>query len=346
MQCGGFLPRRQDKFLYLEEVGKNTVGPHPQNDNQPDFNLSRPAQFDTWKENFKENKHKDKISKIAQRKISKALDYIIYCAKSKQIPKGYKGEGLSFKISFITLTLCSPQIHSDKEIIHNCLQPLLNWLRKSYNVDSYIWRAEKQKNDNLHFHLILDEFIPYSELRNKWNKYLQNLGYVGRYAEIQRAWHKEGFHVRGKLLKVWSEENQLKAYRKGHTNNWNNPNTVDVHSTKHIHNLKKYLCKYLTKSRNEKINPEEINNKSTIELLPIDSRLWACSERLSNIRGAKDDFDTRYSDEIVKAQNVKGAKTVVKDHYSIIYISVKYLPHIGCNHLAKLFDEYIRIRFP
>ncbi|GAH86291.1 unnamed protein product, partial [marine sediment metagenome] len=57
----------------------------------------------------------------------------------------------------------------------------------------YVWRAEKQENGNIHFHFIVDNFIPWNELRNTWNRIQQNLGYISRFSEAQRLKHINGF---------------------------------------------------------------------------------------------------------------------------------------------------------
>lgn len=303
-------------------------------------------QLETYKENFKQNKHNDKISKIATKKISLALDYIIYVAKPKTIPQGYKGAGNKYKLAFVTLSLSSKQIHSDKEIITNCLQPLLNYFRKHYKLENYVWRAEKQKNGNIHFHIVLDKWIPYQDLRFRWNLYQQNLGYVSRYSENQKKFHKDGFRARPSMFKTWSENKQKQAYDKGFKENWNNPNSVDIHSTKRIKNLKKYLCKYLTKQPNEKIREDEINNTTVSGLLSIDSRLWACSEQLSNLKGARSDIDSDTFREIENIRSTKNVKTIISNYFTVTFIELKLLDKVEYPIVTKLFEDYIKLKFP
>jgi hypothetical protein len=308
---------------------------------------SRPhKQLETYKLNFQDNQHHTKISHSAAKKISTALDYILYTAKEKKIPEGFRGQGLKYKIAFVTLTLSSRQIHSDKEIIKGIFQPLLDWLRKSYKCESYIWRAEKQKNGNLHFHLIIDKWVPWQILRERWNRYQQNLGYVTRYADRQRKFHEHGYHVRYDLIKNWKPQNQKAAYEKSRHQDWNNPNSVDIHSTKHIKNLKQYLCKYLTKQQNE--NNEKDPNKFTnpIDLLSIDSRLWACSERLSNLRGAKADIDSEIIEELERVKSKKNVKTVIGDYFTVCYVDICKLDQNEFPNLIWLFENYIKEKFP
>jgi len=300
----------------------------------------------TWQSNFKEKATKGKISKQAQKKISRAIDYLMYNAKPKEIPKGYRGAGKKFKICFVTLTLPSKQIHSDKLIVQEILQPMLNWLRKHHDVRNYIWRAEKQKNNNIHFHLLCDRFIDKSDLRQSWNRYCQNLGYVSRYKANQLDWNKNGFTVRKRLLKTWSENAQKEAYLRGLTEDWCNPNTTDVHSIKRLHNVKKYLCKYLCKSKFVSIPSHEIDGKLCSELLTISGRLWACSESLSKIRGAKTDWDSVIQTEIDYISTLKDCRIFEGNHFTIFGIYITRIPQDHCPEIKRLWAAYLQVSFP
>jgi hypothetical protein len=126
----------------------------------------------------------------------------------------------------------------------------------------------------------------------------------------------------------------------------NNPNSVDIHSTKRIKNLKKYLCKYLTKQSYEKINEDEINNTTVSGLLSIDSRLWACSEQLSNLKGARSDIDFDTFDEIERIRQTKNVKTIISNYFSVTFIELKQLDSLEYPIITKLFREYIELKFP
>lgn len=171
--------------------------------------------------NLRSNNTRGEISKKARRRISKTIDWMLYMAKDKELYPHKKHNALTFKLNMVTLTLCSQQIHSDNEIKSKLLNQFLVELRSVYKSKLYLWRAESQGNGNIHFHIITDKYIPWSEIRNRWNRIQNKLGYVDRFREKY----------------------------KGKT-----PNSTDVHSIWKVKNLSAYLAKYCTKeNKNRKI---------------------------------------------------------------------------------------------
>jgi hypothetical protein len=85
--------------------------------------------------------------------------------------------------TMITLTLPTAQQHSDAEINRACLQPWLQMMRRDHGVEHYAWRAEAQENGNLHYHIILDRYIPKHLITLSWNQCIDVLGYRWRYFE-------------------------------------------------------------------------------------------------------------------------------------------------------------------
>lgn len=82
---------------------------------------------------------------------------------------------------FLTLTLPHAQVHTDAEINRACLQPFLQRLKRDYEIENYFWRAEAQENGNVHFHLLIDRYIPKRYLQLSWNNCVDALGYLERY---------------------------------------------------------------------------------------------------------------------------------------------------------------------
>lgn len=73
------------------------------------------------------------------------------------------------KLVMITLTLSRPQFESDEDVKRNLLNKFLTYLRRSHPHTLYLWKAEKQKNGNLHFHIIADNYISKEWVRLSWN---------------------------------------------------------------------------------------------------------------------------------------------------------------------------------
>jgi len=147
-----------------------------------------------------DNSHKGVISKTAKQKVFRAIDYLLYNAKPKSAYNSFNGKLFKFSIAFITLTLSSKQIHSDNVIKNKLLNQFLIELYYKFKVSNYVWRAEKQANGSIHFHILINKFIPWSEIRNCWNRIQNKLGYVDRYRDEMKKFHEGGFKVRNDLL--------------------------------------------------------------------------------------------------------------------------------------------------
>jgi len=282
-------------------------------------------------EQFRDNYHYGKISKTAERKINRAIDYLTYLAQPKKLPNTFHGKGLSFRLNFITLTLSSEQIHSDHEIMSRLFSPFLQSLRQKWHVTNYIWRAERQSSGGIHYHIITDKFIPWSQLRDVWNRHQQNLGYVTRYRANQLNWHRKGFRPRPELYKKWSIEKQRKAYNEGIRHDWNSPNSTDVHSLLRISNVRAYFKKYMTKSGQSS---------------DIQGRLWGCSLSLTDLKGATIAIYSSIDDELGIIEKQESIKTFKGDYFTTIFITPADFKRLGCSELYDVFECYIRERFP
>lgn len=218
-----------------------------------------------------------------RKRLEKAITWLIFGAKNKRITDMQTGKTFTFKINFLTLTLPATQQHSDQEITSRCLKNFLDVCRKNIDLTNYIWRAEAQANGNIHYHIVTDKYIHYNDLRKWWNQSLELLGYISAYE------------------KKWKHRN---------------PNSVDVHSVKHVDRLASYLSKYMAKERafscigelrmvkgvvkeilygSTEYRNESANRKngkvighvlgSRIRL--IQSKLWAASRSVSSMKNIK-----------------------------------------------------------
>jgi hypothetical protein len=268
----------------------------------------------------------NKLSVATRNKISKSIRYLNYVTLNKKVDDHHTRKSINFKIAFITLTLSSPQIHSDNEIKNKLLNHLFIELKNKYKVNNYVWRCEKQLNGNVHFHILVDNFIPHGELREIWNRLQNKLGYIDRYTEkmnnIKFKDYAKLFHTKSK----YTIEQIRKAYAKGKSTSWKFPNSTDIHSLQFINDIDSYLCKYMSKDEQNK---------------DIEGRLWGCSQSLSNIKGGVAIVDTNISAELTKLYSTGKARFFTGDYYTIAFVDIMFLKYIGCNLLFELYREFL-----
>lgn len=155
------------------------------------------------------------LSSGSKKRLRRAIQLICAIAEPKKAMNFKLNKEFTFRLNFITLTLPGPQgAITDREIHKRCVDPWLKKAKRRFKLRSYIWRAERQGNGNLHFHLVTDTYIPYDQLRDTWNDNLNALGFIDRFEK-----------------------------KHGHRH----PNSTDVHAIKQVRNLAAYFSKYMAK---------------------------------------------------------------------------------------------------
>jgi predicted small metal-binding protein len=275
---------------------------------------------------------------IVTRKIRLKMRGIItnWIEALQQSPTATNGHK-AYLPTFITLTLPARQVHTDQELNAQALNPFITKIKRSHKVVNYLWRAEKQDNGNLHYHIIVDKFIGHEYVKDLWNRTIEKLGYIEAYRIEQKKVHKQGFNFREELKERWPVEKQIQAFKTGEANNWNNPNTTDIHSLKSIRDVSGYMCKYITKSHEfdemkriekahaeGKIDEQLFNNiKSQIELKfqakKIHARLWGCSDALKQLKDVKIIVDYESCMFIEQVIAMKDAKVIQTENFLIAY---------------------------
>ena len=133
------------------------------------------------KQSFKVEKRKKlvsgHISKKSKSNLSNCFHWLRAISNKKDVYSKAENLHFTFRLSFITLTLPSVQLHSDEYIKSHCLAPLLKWLERTWYCNSVIWKAEVQNNGNLHFHITTNKFVHWKSVRSKWNMIMSNHGY-------------------------------------------------------------------------------------------------------------------------------------------------------------------------
>lgn len=283
----------------------------------------------------------NKLSPQAVRKVKKAITYMSYLAPTKKIYNPRFSKKFKFKLAFITLTLSSRQQHTDQEIKRALLHPFLDYLQKVHRVRNYVWKAERQRNGNLHFHLVIDKYVSYEVIRNQWNKYQDSLGYIKSYWAAQEA--------------TTAFPNNVLDYL--------SVNSTDIHSVRKINDLQRYLIKYMIKphstnririKRNQLLhgskcteNKQKLSYDTKMELKRMvgNGRIWGCSHSLSNITGARDFLSNSLYDEVTRLRS--DGKCYVKDESYFLYLGfdTSTLERLRCVHILRFLHEYLAEKF-
>ncbi len=219
------------------------------------------------------------MSPATRRKVKGIIENYLTAVQlntSMSFPKSFPSQEVY--PSFLTLTLPSSQIHCDNDIKKECFLRFIEWLTgekekgaSGWGVKNYIWVAETQKNNNIHFHLILDRALPADRINRKWNQIIERLGYVTRFRNRQNYIYRNGWFVRKEMLNQRIDQKkkaframskkfvrhdavndekkrQLQAYKNGIAENWNNPPSTKIHAIQNIKKLTAYVSKYMTKA--------------------------------------------------------------------------------------------------
>lgn len=287
--------------------------------------------------NLEDTEHEGRLSKKAAKRLELAIQWMLYISKPKRAFNADTGKNFSFKLNFITLTLPTPQQHTDEEIKQVCLKSFIDRFSKSHGLSHYIWRAEAQANGNIHFHITTNVFIHYKEVNRVWNECVEKLGYI---SEFEKKWkHRE-------------------------------PNSTDIHAVKHTDKLAGYLSKYMAKNRafvcigelrnikgevrevlygSREYKAEEGNKKQGKvighvlggRVRNVTGRLWFCSRSLSKCKGIKvneEIFDFKALDDVI----VKGNLREFRAEHVVMYFG----DIVKCSEVysRELYREFVRIR--
>lgn len=153
----------------------------------------------------------------AARRLQKAIDILLQTSTVKMVNRP-GGKKFPFRLSFATLTI--PGKIQTIAKVRKVFASFTAWLR--YAKVSYVWKVEFQKRGQLHYHLILNRYLPWKEITHAWNSRMKKAGFLNE-------WAKEHGHFM--------------------------PNSVDVRSVRMDKGkaMSKYLAKYLAKDlENEK----------------------------------------------------------------------------------------------
>lgn len=146
----------------------------------------RTVKQEETKKNLTRGVFKGVISQKSQRSLKLISEgWLLSIQEAKKCGRAKMGSERNY-ITFVTLTLSAKQQHSDNEIKRELLNNFLINAQRKWGVKEYVWRAEAQKNGNIHFHLFVDKYIHWFFLRNEWNRIQEKLGYLSEFERIHK----------------------------------------------------------------------------------------------------------------------------------------------------------------
>ena len=118
---------------------------------------------------FLEQVHiKRKLNKTQSRKCANYCKKLTYYTQTRNF-KTKAGRSYNMKVAFLTLT--APEGTKPKQML-KAFDHFLDYLRRTANA-YYVWKKEVGENSGkLHFHIILNNFIPYYIVSWKWKRLL------------------------------------------------------------------------------------------------------------------------------------------------------------------------------
>jgi hypothetical protein len=113
-----------------------------------------------------------KLNPTQSRKIRSLCQKLEYYSAVRKF-QSKKSGNYSFKVSFLTLTAPDSATHTQ---MLSAFDHFLDYLRRTANC-VYVWKKEiGESGGNLHFHLMINNFIPYYIVEWKWRRLLINEG--------------------------------------------------------------------------------------------------------------------------------------------------------------------------
>lgn len=272
------------------------------------------------------------ITEHSKKRLRNAINLLVDVSEWKEAPRLKSSGTFRFKLNFVTLTLPAAQGNvTDKEIRKQCLEPWLRTMRRKHSLRSYVWRAERQYNGNLHYHITTDTYLPLHDVQSVWNHQLSKFHFINEFAA------KHGHH---------------------------NPPSTEVHSVQKMDNIAGYMVKYMSKSPEDHL--KEINakrlKKGKVPLdptkhifrqregqpswdAPIDGKVWDCSLNIKAAGRCQTEICGLVSSEINQFVERKGVRVKQMDHCSVIMPKEASMEDSLPGALGDLWRDYLyRIR--
>lgn len=123
---------------------------------------------------LKQTRQTRNLNSTQSKKVKSIVDKLTYYTQTREF-KNSKNKILKMKVAFITLT--SPENTTNEQML-NAFNHFLDYLQRTANC-IYVWKKELgEQNNKLHFHIVVNNFIPYYIINWKWKRLLVAEGVV------------------------------------------------------------------------------------------------------------------------------------------------------------------------
>lgn len=96
------------------------------------------------------------------------------------------GRRLRHRQGFLTLTLPGVATADHKAVKAKILDPFFTYCRNVLGLRDYVWTAELQDRGEIHFHAIVNQFLPKAKVRAAWLRHCDASGIIARSGEGSR----------------------------------------------------------------------------------------------------------------------------------------------------------------
>ncbi len=121
----------------------------------------------------------------AKRRIKRAIECLYMITHTRKIYNRVLRKWTNFRLSHLTLTLSAPQNDmSDSDIANKMLAPFLRSCKNKLGMKNYVWKAERQYNYNIHYHIISDMYADMNKIRHFWNAQQRKFHYINDFQKI------------------------------------------------------------------------------------------------------------------------------------------------------------------
>jgi Fe-S cluster biosynthesis and repair protein YggX len=254
----------------------------------------------------RKSRYSGRITTGARKRLEKAITLLTQTIETKRIYNPITKKHFNHRLSFVTLTITENNRNlTAREAYSKLFQHFLQWLRRTEKVTTYIWKAELQERGQIHYHILTPAFIEWQKIRDKWNNLQRQAG----------------------LLDSFKEKYQH-----------DNPNSTDIHETRHIKDLAAYMIKYISKTyQNEEA---------------LDGKVWDCSTNLKKNKYFSVNVERFHEELLVMAKQEKVVRVYESDHCKIYRFYEDpakfilkdaeyddYLQFLNCIRTNKIYDK-------